>query len=171
MTVYSLDVLFSPILNQSCCSMSGSNSCFFTCIQVLRRQVRLSGIPICLRIFQFVVIHTVKSFSTVKEAGVFLKFPCFLYNMVNAGNLISGSSAFSKYSLFIWKFLVHVMLKQGLKDFDHNLVSMWNKCNWAIVWTFFGIFLFWGLEWKLTFSSPVATSEFSKFTDILSAAF
>ena len=137
----------------------------------LRRQVRLSGIPICLRIFQFVVIHTVKGFSTVKEAGVFLEFPCFLYNMVNAGNFISGSSAFSKYSLFIWKFLVHVLLKQGLKDFDHNLVSMWNKCNWAIVWTFFGISLFLGLEWKLTFSSRVATSEFSKFADILSAAF
>ena len=50
--------------------------------------------------------------------------PCFLYNMVNAGNFISGSSAFSKYSLFISKFLVHVLLKQGLKDFDHNLVSM-----------------------------------------------
>ena len=69
----------------------------------LRRQVKWSGIPICLRIFQFVVIHTVKSFSVVSEAevDVFLEFPYFFYDPMNVGNLISGSCAFSKFSLCI----------------------------------------------------------------------
>ena len=63
---------------------------------------------------QFVVIHTVKDFSVVIEAevGVFLEFPCFLYDPANVGNLISGSSAFFKTRLYIWKFSVHVLLKE-----------------------------------------------------------
>ena len=72
---------------------------------------------------QFVVIHTVKGFSIVDEAEVyvFLKFPCFLYDLMGIGNLISGSSAFSKSSLYIWKFSVPVLLKPSLKDFEHYL--------------------------------------------------
>ena len=68
---------------------------------------------------QFVVIHTVKGFSIVSEAEVrvFLEFLCYLCDLTNVGNLISGSSAFSKSSLYIWKFLVHVLLKPRLKDF------------------------------------------------------
>ena len=75
---------------------------------------------------QFVVIYTVKGFSVVNEAvvDVFLEFSCFLYDPTNAGYLISGSSAFSKSSLYIWKFLVHVLLKPGLKDFELKLPSM-----------------------------------------------
>ena len=75
---------------------------------------------------QFVMIHTVKGFSMVSEAevDVFLEFPCFLYNPVNIGNLISRSSFFSKISLNIWKFSVHIMLKPSLEDFEHNLTSM-----------------------------------------------
>ena len=70
---------------------------------------------------EFVVIHTVKGFSIVSETevDVFLEFPCFLYDRANVGNLISGSSAFSKSSLNIWKFLVHLQLKLNLKDFEH----------------------------------------------------
>ena len=67
---------------------------------------------------QFVVIHTVKAFSIVNEADVFLEFPCFLHDPVNVGNLISGSSASSKPSLHNWKFLVHILLKPSLKDFE-----------------------------------------------------
>ena len=69
----------------------------------------------------FVVIHAVKGFSKVNEAevDVFLEFPCFLYDSINVGNLISGSSAFSKSSLYIWKFSVHILLKPSLKDFEH----------------------------------------------------
>ena len=85
-----------------------------------------SEIPISLRIFQFVVIHTVKGFSIVSEAevGVFLKFPCFFYDPEYVGNLRSGSSAFSRSSLYIWKFSIHILLKSSLNDFEHNLAGV-----------------------------------------------
>ena len=77
---------------------------------------------------QFVMIHTVKGFSIVNETGVdvFLEFPCFLYDPESVGNLISGSSAFSKPSFSIWKFLevLEVLLKPSLKDFEHYFTSM-----------------------------------------------
>ena len=94
---------------------------------------------------QFVVINTVKGFSIVNEAevGVFLEFPCFLYDPMSVGNLISGSSAFSKPSLYLWKFSVHILLKPSLKDFEHNLASMWHEHNCMVVWTFFGIAFDW----------------------------
>ena len=87
---------------------------------------------------QFVVIHTVKGFSVVNEAevDVFLEFSCFFYDPTDGGNLISGSSAFSKPSLNIWKFSVHVLLKPSLENFEFYFASMWNKCNCAVVWTF-----------------------------------
>ena len=70
---------------------------------------------------QFIVIHTVKGFGIVNKAeiGVFLEFSCFFNDLVDVGNLISGSSAFSKTSLNTWKFTVHVLLKAGLKNFEH----------------------------------------------------
>ena len=122
---------------------------------------------------QFVVIHMVKGFSVINEAegDVFLEFSCFLYYPTDVGNLISGSSAFSKSSLCIWKFSVHILLKPSLKDFEHYFASILNECNCALVCTFFGIALLWDWNKKLIFSSPVATAEFSKFADILSAAF
>ena len=75
---------------------------------------------------QFVVIHTVKGFTIVNEAevDVFLEFSCFFYDPVAVGNLISGSSAFLKFSLYTWKFLVHILLKPSLKDFEHYLANM-----------------------------------------------
>ena len=138
----------------------------------LRRQIRWSGFPISWRIFQFVVIHTVKGFGIVNKAeiDVFLEFSCLFYDPVDVGNLISGSSAFSKTSLNIWKFTVHILLKPGLENLEHYFTS-------AVRWVHFCVSLniFWhglslGLEWKLTFSSPVATAEFSKFAGILSAS-
>ena len=70
---------------------------------------------------QFVVNHTVKNFSVVSEAeiDVFLEFSCFFYDPTDVANLISGSSAFSKTSLNIWKFTVHILLKRGLENFEH----------------------------------------------------
>src|SRR5574340_565488 len=70
---------------------------------------------------QFIVIHTVKSFGIVNKAkiDVFLELSCFFDDSVDVGNLISGSSTFSKTSLNIWKFTVHVLLKPGLENFDH----------------------------------------------------
>ena len=75
---------------------------------------------------QFVVIHTVKGFGIVNKAevDVFLELSCFFYDPVDVGNLISGSSAFSKSSLNIWKFTVHILLKPDLKDFEHYFASV-----------------------------------------------
>ena len=97
--------------------------------------MRWSGIPISLIIFQFVVIRTVKGFSIINEAEVdaFLEFPCFLYDPTSVGNLISGSSAFSKPSLYIWKFLIQVLLKPSLKDFKHDLTSMGSEHTYPVV--------------------------------------
>ena len=128
---------------------------------------------------QFVVIHTVKGFSAVNEADVFLEFCSFLHDPVNVGNLISDSSAFSKSNLSIWKFLVHILLKPSLKAFEHNLASKWNEHSYMMVSHMSFTYVFHiclshssslGLEWKPTFSSPVAIAEFSKFTDLLHAA-
>ena len=75
---------------------------------------------------QFVVIHTVKGFGIVNKAevDVFLELSCFFDDPMDVGNLISGSSAFSKFSLNIWKFMVHVLLKPGLENFEHYFASM-----------------------------------------------
>ena len=73
---------------------------------------------------QFVVLHTVKNFSVVNEADVFLESPCFFYDPADVGNLISGSSAFPKSSLNKWKFLVHELLKPSLENFEHYLASV-----------------------------------------------
>ena len=81
-----------------------------------------------------------------------------------------GSSAFSKSSLNIWKFRVHILLKPGLENFEHYFTSMWDKCNCAVVWTLFGIACLWDWNENWHFSSPVGTAEFSKFAGILSAA-
>ena len=73
----------------------------------------------------------------MKQRDVFLESPCFLYDPANVGNLISGSSAFSKPSLDIWKFLVHVILKHSMQDLKHDLTSMGDECNYPLVSTFF----------------------------------
>ena len=75
------------------------------------------------------MIHTVKGFGIVNEADVFLEFSCFFYDPTDVGNLISDSFAFSKSSLNIWKFSVHVLLKPGLENFEHYLASVWDECN------------------------------------------
>ena len=135
------------------CSMSSSNCCFLTCIQVSQETGKMVWYSQWKSIPQFVVIHIVKGFSIVNEADVFLDFPYFIHDPMNVGNLISGFSAFSKPSLHIWKFLVHILLKPSLKDFQHNLASMWNKCSSTVVWPFFGIALLW--EWNENWPFPV----------------
>ena len=89
-----------------------------------------SGLPISLRFFQFVVIHTIKGFGVINKAEVdiFLEFSCFFNDPTDVGNLISGSSAFSKSNLNIWKFMVHVLLKLGLE----NSASMEDECNCVV---------------------------------------
>ena len=99
--------------------MSSSNCCFLTCIQISQEADQV-GIPISFQNFpQFIVIHTVKGFGIVNKAemDVSVELSCFL-DPADVGNLISGSSAFSKTSLNIWKFMIHVLLKPGFENFE-----------------------------------------------------
>ena len=99
-------------------------------------------------------MHTVKYFRVINEAEeVFLELPWFLHDPANVGNLISGSSASSVPSLYIWKFLVHVQLKPSLKHFEYNFVVIWNEHNFKIVSVFFGIALLW--DWYEHWTFPV----------------
>ena len=93
----------------------------------------------CFKSFpQFIMIHTVKGFRVVDETevDVFLEFPSFLYDSANVGNLVSGSSSFSKSSLDIWNVLVCLMLKLSMEDFKHDLASMGDECYYLMVSTF-----------------------------------
>ena len=94
----------------------------------------------------FVVIHTVKGFGIVNKAevDVFLELSCFLDDPTDVGNLISGSSAFSKSNLNIWKFMVHILLKSGLENLGYYFASVWDECNCVVVWALFGIAFLWG---------------------------
>ena len=119
-----------PDLEPVCCSMPSSNSCFLTCIQISQEAGQVVWYLYLFQNFpQYVVIHTVKGFSIVSEAevAVFLELSCFFYDPTDVGNLISDSSAFSKSSLNIWKFLVHLLLKPSLENFLHYFASMWNE--------------------------------------------
>ena len=127
--------------------MSSSNCCFLICIQVSQEAGQV------VRYFQlfqnfliFIVIHTVKGFGIVNKADVFLEFSCFFDDPTDVGNLIFGSSAFSKSSLNIWKFTVHVLLKPDLENSEHYFTSTWDECNCAVVWAFFDIAFLW--DWK-----------------------
>ena len=107
--------------------MPSSNCCFLTCIQISQDTGKTVWYSHLLKNFpQFVVIHTVKGFSIVNEAqvDVFLELSCFFYDPTDVDNLISGSSAFSKSSLNIWKFSVHILLKPSLENFEHYVASI-----------------------------------------------
>ena len=107
-------------LEPVCFSMSSSNCCFLTCIQISQEAGQVVWYShLFQNCPQFILIHTVKGFGLVNEAEiVFLELFCFFHDPADVGNLISGSSAFSKTSLNIWKFTVHILLKPGLKNFQ-----------------------------------------------------
>ena len=132
------------ILNQSVFPCPVVTVVSWPAYRFLRRQVRWSGIPISF-FPEFVMIYTVKGFGIVNKAEVdiFMEVSCFFDDPADVGNLISGSSAFSKSSLNIWKFMVHELLKPGLENFEHYFASLWDECNCVIVWTFFGIAFLW----------------------------
>ena len=143
-----------PDLEPVCCSISNSNCCFLTSIQISQEAGQVVWYSHLLKNFpQFVVIHTVKGFNVVSEAksfsGILLLFlwssGCWQFDL--------WSSAFSKSSLYMWKFFVHILLKPRLKDFEHFLASMWNECNCVIVWIFFSIALLW--DWNEKWPLPV----------------
>ena len=143
------------------------SSCFLTCIQISQEAGQVVWYAHPFQNFpQFLVIHTVKGFGIVKKAeiDVFLELSCFFHDPADIGNLISGSSAFSKTSLNIWKFTVHVLLKPGLENFERYFTSMWDECNCAVVWAFFGIAFLW--DWNENWPFPVLWPLLS-FPDLL----
>ena len=88
-----------------------------------------------------------------EEIDVFLELSCFFDDPADIGNLISGSSAFSKTSLNIWKFMVHVLLKPGLGNFEHYFTSVWDECSCVVVWPFFRVVFL--RDWNETWLFPV----------------
>ena len=145
-----------PNLEPVYCSMTSSNSCFLTCLPISQEAGQVVWYSHLFQNFPpFVVIHTVKGFGVVNKAevDVFLELSCFFYDPVYVGNLIPGSCAFSKSSLNIWKFTVHILLKPGLENFEHYFTSMWDECNCAIVWVFFGVAFLW--DWNENWPFPV----------------
>ena len=150
-----------PNLKPVCCSMFCPNYCFLTYIQISQEAGKVVWYSHLFKNFsQFVVIYTIKGFSVVNEAevDVFLAFSCFLYDPMNVGNFISGSSAFSKSFLNIWKFSVHVLLKPGLKNLEHYSASVWGECSCAVVWTFSGFAFLW--DWNENWPFPVLWPSF-----------
>ena len=145
-----------PDLEPVCCFMSSSNSCFLTCIQISQEASHVVWYSHLFQNFpQFIVVHTIKGFGVVNKAQVdiFLEFSCFFDDPTDVGNLIAGSSGFSKSSLNIWKFTVRVLLKPGLENFEHYFASMWDERNCVVVWAFFGITFLWG--WNENWPFPV----------------
>ena len=125
-TIYSLEVL----LSEFCASPffhDSSNCCFLTCKQVSQEAGKMVWYSHLFKNFpQCVVIHTLNSFRVTNEAEVdiLLEFSCFFYDPIDIDNLISCSSAFYKSILNIWEFLVHVLLKPSLENFEHHFASM-----------------------------------------------
>ena len=145
MTIYSLDILLF-LFGTSLLFPVQFYLCFLTCIQISHEAGQVVWYSHLFKNFpQFVMIHTVKGFGIVNKAeiDVFLELSCFFNDPVDVGNLISGSSAFSKSSLNIWKFMVHVLLKPGFENCQHYFAIVWNECNCEVVWTFLGIALLW----------------------------
>ena len=155
-------------LERVCCSMSISNCFFLTCIQVSQEAGQVVWYAHLFQNFpQYIVIYTVKGFGVVNKAEiyVFLELSSFFDDPADVGILISGSYAFSKTSLNIWKFSVHILLKPVLENFEHFFTSMWDECNCVVVWAFFGIAFLrdwnenWPAEWPLL-SFPILLAYF-----------
>ena len=161
MTIYSLDVLlflFGTSLLFPCPVPTVAS---WPAYQLLKGRSGVWVFPSLEEFSIFVVINTVKGFGIVNKAEieVFLELSCFFHGPADVGNLISGPSVFSKTSLNIWKFTVHVLLKPGLENFEHyfhSIVRWVQLCSsLSILWHCLSL----GLEWKLTFSSSEATAE------------
>ena len=147
-------------LEPVCCSMSSSNCCFLTYIQGSQEAGQVVLYSHLFQNFpQFIMIHTVKGFGLVNNAerDVFLELFYFFHDPADVGNLISGSSAFSKTSLNIRKFTVHILLKPGLENFEHSFTSVWDEYNCGVVWAFFGIASLWNCNenWLFPVLSPL----------------
>ena len=143
-----------PDLEPVCCFMSSSNCCFLLISQEAGQVVWYSHL---FKNFpQFVVIHRVKGFGIVNraEVDVFLELSCFFNDPSDVGNLISGSSSFSKSRLNIWKFTVHVVLKPGLENFEHYFTRVWDECNCVVVCLLISLLMYiWEPAWFVSYLS------------------
>ena len=137
--------------------MSSSNYCFLTCIQVSLEAGQVVWYSHLSQNFpQFLVIHTVKGFGIVNKAEVdaFLELSCFFHDPADVGNLTSGSSAFlnpawasgNSWFKYYWSQVL------TFENFDHYFASVWDKCNCAVVWAFFGIAFLWDRNENWPFS-------------------
>ena len=149
-----------PNLEPVCFSMSSSNCCFLTCIEISQEAGQVVWYSHIFKNFpHFVVIYTVKGFGIVNktEVDVFLEPSGFFDDPTDVGTLISCSSDFSITSLNIWNFMVHVLLKPGLENFEHYIASVWDECNCAVVWEFFGIAFLrnWNKNWPFPVLWPL----------------
>ena len=143
-----------PNFERVFCSMSGASCCFLTCTQLSQDAGQVVWYSRLLKNFP-VCYDPHKGFGIVNKAevDVFLEFSCFFNDPAEVDSLISDSSAFFKSSLNVWKFLVHVLLKHPLENFEHYFASMSNECNCAVVLTFFGIAFLW--DWNENWPFPV----------------
>ena len=151
--------------------MSSSNCCFLTCIQISQEAGQVVWYSHLFQNFpQFIVIHTVKGFDIVHKAEIdaFLELSCFFDDPVDVGNLISGSSAFSKTSLNIWKFTVTYCWSLAWRILSITLLACEMSMIVWVVWAFFGTAFLW--DWNAILFQSFATAEFSKFAGIVSAA-
>ena len=129
--------------------MSSSICYFLICIQVYQVAGQVVWYSHLFKNFpQLIVIYTVKGFAIVNKAEIndILELSFLFGDPAHVGNLISGSSAFCKTSLNIWKFTVHVLLKPDVENFEHYFTSVWDECNCVVVWAFFGIAFLW--DWN-----------------------
>ena len=141
-----------PNLEPVHCSMSGSNCCFLTCIQIFQEAGQVVWYSHLFKNFpQFVVIHTFKGFGLWSRC-FFLECSCFFYDPSDVGNSISGLLPFL-IRLEHLKFSVHILLKPLLKNIEHYFASMWDEYNCAGVWTLFGITFLW--DWNENRPFPV----------------
>ena len=146
---------FFPNFESFHCFMTSSNYCFLTCMQVSQEAGKVFWHSYLLKNFHNMLWFTQSKAlaqSIKQKKDIFLEFSCSFYDL-DVGILISGFSAFSKSSLYIWMFSVHILLKPILKDFKYYLSIMWNECSCMVVWTFFIIAHVW--DWNENWAFPL----------------
>ena len=136
MTKYTALTCSFPKFETVCCSTSSSNCCFLTWIQVSQEAGKVVWYSHRFQNFPQIVIPT-QRLQCSKWSRCFSGILLLFLWSNGCRQLISSSSAFSKSSLYIWKFLVHILQKPSLEDFKHYLASMWNECNCKVVWTWY----------------------------------